>query len=97
MAIADGAFWTVKRFGADQSRKYKDQIKDRIRLLAAGQLTGQFCRDLIAPNLRADLRLVRAGRHAIIYIETAQMITILDVVHLSAELTARLTDPGPLD
>jgi len=97
MAFADVAFWTVQRFGADQSRKYKDQIKDRVRLLAAGHLTGRSCRDLIAPNLRADMRLIRAGRHAIIYIETARMIIILDVVHLSADLTARLTDPGPLD
>lgn len=101
-AYADAAMeaisnWSTDHFGAGQAYRYCAELLDRIDSLAQGHLTGQSCRDLIAPDLRADLRLIRAGRHAIIYVETAQMITILDVVHLSADLTARLTDPGPLD
>ena len=97
-AYADAAMeaisnWSTDHFGAGQAYRYCAELLDRIDSLAQGHLTGQSCRDLIAP----DLRLIRAGRHAIIYVETAQMITILDVVHLSADLTARLTDPGPLD
>lgn len=77
--------------------KVRRRLVKRVLLLANGQLAGQSCRNIIAPDLRSDLHLIRSGRHFIIYLETSRNIRIIDVLHQSSDLMSRLADIGPLD
>jgi toxin ParE1/3/4 len=82
--------YSVENFGTRRAEVYVEDILARCRALAAGNVPHQACRALFADDIRADLRLVRAGSHVIIFTEEVREIRILDIIHQSADITRRL-------
>jgi toxin ParE1/3/4 len=94
-SLGEISTWTYERFGERQADKYGDQLLQRVSDIAEGTAPSRACRDVFAPDLSADLRFTRSGRHFVVFIETALEILIVDFIHQSADIGRRLEDPGP--
>jgi toxin ParE1/3/4 len=81
------------QFGPKQSTAYVRDLLGRCRDLARGRVPHRACRDVFAPDARADLRFARSGRHVIVFVETPGGPLILDFLHQSVDLTRRLETP----
>ena len=62
--------------------------------LAAGEAPSQDCRRLIDPDLIDDLRFTRVGQHFIVFVEMADQVIIVDVLHSRSDLPRRLAALG---
>ena len=82
--------YTKERYGRDQMKFYLDNLLARCRALAAGHVPHQSCRTAFADDLREDLRFARVGQHFVIFTETAGAVQIIDFIHQSAEISAKL-------
>ena len=50
----------------------------------------QGCRRLVDPELPGDLRFTRTGRHFIMFVVDAALVTIEDFLHARSDLPRRL-------
>jgi plasmid stabilization system protein ParE len=89
-SLLEIALWTEEHFGPAQADRYRDLLIARCLALAAGELPHRSCRVAIAPDLAEDLRFVSAGRHVVIFTETATALHVVDFLHGSADLKGRL-------
>ena len=91
--------WTAEKFGAPQSRIYRDTLVRAIRELADGpDITGSKARDEILPGLRT-LHVARHGRrgsHILMY-RAAPLSTIEIVRILHDRMDLQRHSPGPLN
>ncbi len=87
-----GAF-SRETFGKARGEAYVASLLDRCRNIASGWLPSRSCRAQFGDDLRDDLRFVRAGKHVVIFIETATAILIVDFIHQSADIGGRLGGP----
>ncbi len=96
LTLEDVIRWTIKHFGLDQAERYKNQLINRLSVLAADELPhGLPCNSLLAGHREVvDLEYYREGRHFIIYRNTVDGIFVLDFVHGSRDLQAILYDLG---
>jgi toxin ParE1/3/4 len=83
--------WTRSEWGPQQAISYRRILGQAIADLAMGKGVSQSCRSAFAEELRADLRFIRAGRHFVVFVQKPNQLEILDILHQSADLTARLT------
>jgi toxin ParE1/3/4 len=86
--------WTADKFGARQSRIYRDALLQAIGELADGpDAAGSKNRDEILPGLRT-LHVARRGRHArhfLIYrFAAGNVVEVLRILHDRMELTRHL-------
>ena len=89
--------WTAEKFGARQSRIYRDTLVRAIRELADGpDLTGSKARDEILPGLRT-LHVARRGRrgsHILMYRAAPQStIEIVRILHDRMDLQRQAQFP----
>jgi toxin ParE1/3/4 len=94
-ALNEIAAWTYKTFGLQQAEIYQETLIGRCRAIADGTAVSQSCSLLIGPFIQHDIRFVRAGEHFVIYVESDELIVILDVLHTRCDLPrklAQLTD-----
>ena len=89
-SLIDIARWTVETFGSRQAAAYEEDLITSCRNIAAGEAKTQDCRRLIDPYLQEDLRFARAGQHFVIFIEDADQVIIVDILHGRADLPRRL-------
>lgn len=82
--------YTRDRYGKGQMQDYLDHLLLRCKLLANGNLPSRSCRTVFADDLREDLRFVSAGQHFIIFTEALGGIVVVDFLHQSADISARL-------
>lgn len=85
--------WTLDLFGPEQAARYEAALTDGVEELQRGTLTGRDCR-LLAPGggVGDDLRYVRIGAHYLIFLESADEIGVVDLVHGSRDLEAILKE-----
>ena len=84
--------YSIATFGAIRGEAYVANLLERCHGLAAGTLPHQSCRAIFAADVRSDLRLVRAGRHTIIFTESLSEVRIVQIIHQSADIARRLRD-----
>jgi plasmid stabilization system protein ParE len=89
-SLVDIAEWTLRTFGPRQAAAYEEDLIARCAEIAAGTAPSQDCRRLIDPNLPEDLRFARAGQHFIVFVEDAENVTIIDVLHSRSDLPGKL-------
>jgi len=87
--------WTLLTFGERQADAYSAKLRAACQKITEGRAQHQSCRAVFPPDLREDLRLVRAGRHFIIFVEDEQRVLIVDFVHQSSDLPKRLAGSVP--
>lgn len=83
------AVWTLEHFGSRQADVYQQELVNRCKALALGELSSQSCAALIGPDLGADMRIVRAGAHVIVFVESRDEIVVMDFVHQREDLAAK--------
>ncbi|MBY6120508.1 type II toxin-antitoxin system RelE/ParE family toxin [Mameliella alba] len=93
-ALQEIARWTAETFGPRQARRYGQELIDACTALADGRALSRPCRRLIDPALPEDLRFARVGRHFIVFIDAPDRITVVDVLHVRADLPRRLAALG---
>ena len=91
-ALIDIARWTFETFGPRQADAYAEDLIATCRDIAAGTVQTQDCRRLIAPDLPEDLRFARVGQHFVVFLEGADEVIIIDVLHSRSDLPRRLAD-----
>ncbi len=84
------AVYSKENFGARRGEEYARTLHVRCAALAKGELSGRSCRDVFAPDLRADLRFVASGSHYIVFSESELDVLIVDFIHQSADVGGRL-------
>ena len=90
-SLADIGEWTVLNFGAQQAKRYTDQLVAQCKAIVRGRAVSQSCRTMFADDLAADLRFTRAGQHFVIFVEAPDEVLIVDFLHQSADIAGRLT------
>ncbi len=70
----------VKTWGRGQADKYRDLIRDRMKVLARGEVSGTLA-DNIAPGLRRQV----VGSHAIWFRLDGERLVVLRVLHQSRD------------
>jgi plasmid stabilization system protein ParE len=88
-ALTEIALWTIRRFGTAQADRYEAELISRCEALARGEIEGQDC-SILAGEGAEGLRFVRAGRHYVVYVEIADEVVVLDLVHGRADLPRHL-------
>ena len=68
--------FSADRWGVERAERYIGTIRTRCEALAAGTLRGPS-----AGAIRAGYRRVAAGSHVVFYRETAQVVTVVRVLH----------------
>lgn len=80
-AIAE---FSIDRFGVDQARLYRDQLKDRFSQLAENPALGRR-----AEQLAQGLRRFEHGSHIIFYIPSGSGILAVRVLHYHMDVARR--------
>ncbi|TRO96524.1 type II toxin-antitoxin system RelE/ParE family toxin [Glycocaulis profundi] len=93
-SLSSIAVWTRQTFGDRQAHAYRDELIAACRSLAEGAALSRSCRELFAPDIAEDLRFMRCGMHFIVFVQTADAVSIADFVHARADLPARLAALG---
>lgn len=91
-ALVDIARWTHQTFGPRQAAAYEEDLVAACRDIAAGIARSQDCRRIIDPDLPEDLRFARVGQHFVIFIEDAEQVIVVDVLHSRSDLPRRLAN-----
>lgn len=94
-SLVDIARWTLQTFGSGQAAAYEEDLLARCREIAAGAALSQDCRRLIDPDLPEDLRFTRCGQHFIVFVEDADSVVIVDVLHSRMDLPRKLAALSP--
>lgn len=89
-SLVEIARWTFKTFGPRQAEAYEADLIARCAAIAAGEAPSQDCRRLIDPDLPDDLRFTRAGQHFIVFVDMAELVIIVDVLHSRSDVPRRL-------
>lgn len=85
--------YSRENFGRERGETYVVALMERCHMVASGQLPTQSCRSAFGESLRSDLRFTRSGRHIIIFVDMPTEILIVDFIHQSADIGARLEGP----
>ena len=93
-ALLDIARWTLDTFGPRQAAACEDDLIARFEAIAAGSAPNRSCRALVGPSVDADLRVARSGQHFIVFVENADEVIIVDLVHARSDLPAKLARLG---
>jgi plasmid stabilization system protein ParE len=94
-SLVEIALWTTRTFGPRQANLYEEDLIAACRAVAAGTALSYGCRDVIDPGLPEVLRFTRAGQHLVVFVEQADAVIIVDVLHSSSDLPRRLADRLP--
>ncbi|MPQ96152.1 type II toxin-antitoxin system RelE/ParE family toxin [Thioclava electrotropha] len=78
------AQWTIARFGQRQSEIYEAELIERCEAIVAGQAHSQSCAILV--DDAEDLRFARAGEHFLVFLDTADEVIIIDILHARSDL-----------
>ena len=89
---ADILAWTLDTFGHAQAERYADLLERRLGDIRQGiahvrtgaQITGHARHD--------RLRIVSAGQHFVLFVETAEEIRILALLHSRSDLSRHFPD-----
>jgi plasmid stabilization system protein ParE len=92
--LAEIARWTVQTFGERQADAYEADLIDRCDAIAAGTAPSRSCRDVFDTALDPRLLFSRCGGHFVVFIETSDVVVIVDFIHARADLPERLADVG---
>ena len=68
---------------------------ERCSLLPTDAVPFRSCADAIDSALPSSLRMIRAGSHVVIFYATDAEIVVLDFLHQSADLAARIAGLSP--
>lgn len=88
--IAD---WTFDQFGPRQAEVYMAKLHGACHRLADGVLRGRSARAEWGGGIAAGLLFVRVERHVVLFVETAEEVVIVDVLHGAMDLPRRVTKP----
>ena len=95
-SLTEIARWTHETFGPRQAAAYEEDLIARCVDIAGGTAISQGCRQLIDSALPEDLRFTRCGQHFIIFVETPEIVIVLDFLHSRTDLPGRLAElAGP--
>lgn len=87
--LAEIAIWTLETFGPRQADAYEEDLILHCELIANGTAQHQSCAILVA-GIVEDLRFTRAGQHFIVFMENDDEVIIVDFLHSSNNLPAKI-------
>lgn len=93
-ALRDIAIWTVETFGKRQAEAYAEDLIEKCQALSDGLAQSRDCRRLIDADLPENLRFARSGQHFVVFIDGPDRMVVIDVLHVRADLPARLAALG---
>ncbi|MDJ1008746.1 MAG: type II toxin-antitoxin system RelE/ParE family toxin [Paracoccaceae bacterium] len=91
-SLGDIAGWTIERFGQRQALAYRAILDSRFASVANGVAARRPLSQLTERPEHEEVLLASAGRHLIMFVEDADSIYVLDVVHQRRDLS-RLAFP----
>lgn len=80
------ATWTMERFGYRQANKYQTELMDAFSRIADGLLNGRSGRTVWGEEVLDGLLFAKVNSHLILYFETSERITIVDILHQSMDI-----------
>lgn len=83
--LGEIADYTIAEFGIEQARKYRDQFQACFASLLDNPRLGRS-----ADNIAPQLRRIRQQAHIIFYVQTADEILIVRVLHHSMDFEQHL-------
>lgn len=83
------AIWTYDTFGPRQAQVYEESLIRRCEALAKGDVPSQSC-SILLEHSETDLRFIRSGQHFVVFLEEPAEIIIVDFVHSSTSLPAKI-------
>ncbi len=89
--LLDIADWTTVHFGTLQAAAYEQDLIDHCTAIAAGTALSRSCRQLIDPDLPEDLRFVRCSQHLIVFIDSEEIVTVVEFLHARRDLLGRIS------
>lgn len=82
--------WTFDRFGPRQAERYQTKLKAAFDRLAEGTLRGRSARVEFGEGMPEGLLFVRVERHVVLFVETAEEVVVVDVLHGAMDLPRRV-------
>ena len=78
-SLAEIAKWTIATFGPRQADAYEAELLERCKAILRGQAHGRSCAVLVDDAV--DLRFARAGEHFLVFLDRADEVIIVDILH----------------
>jgi len=89
-ALTDIANWTYQAFGAAQAESYQNDLIKCCRQIACGDNPSRPCARLISDTCPDNLRYARSGQHYVVFLDEAERVVIVDVLHVRSDLPGKL-------
>ena len=83
-SLVEIARWTIETFGPRQAELYENELLDRCDAIVQGRAYSRSCAILVEDA--EDLRFIRAGEHFLVFLDRADEIIIVDVLHSHSDL-----------
>ena len=89
-ALTDIARWTHAAFGPAQPDAYQQDLMTCCRQIASGNTSSRSCARLISHDCADNLRYARSGQHYVVFLDEAERVVIVDVLHVRSDLPGKL-------
>lgn len=87
-SLTDIARWTIDQFGPAQAERYESELLERCEAILAGTVHSRSCAVLV--DGAEDLRFVRAGEHFLVFLDGAEEVIIVDILHGRSDLAGHV-------
>ncbi len=83
-SLIEIARWTIETFGLRQAEIYEAELIARCEAVARGEVASRSCSELV--STARDLRYCRAGEHFLVFLDSEDLVVIVDVLHSRSDL-----------
>ena len=94
-SLVDIALWTSRTFGPRQAALHESELIARCEEIARGHAASRSCAVLV--DGAAELRYARAGEHFVVFLDRAEGVIVVDVLHARSDLPRHLAALAALD
>lgn len=89
-SLIEIAEWTYATFGPRQAEAYEADLIARCEAIACGEAASRDCSILVGAAPNTGLRYARAGQHFVVFLEDAEQILIVEILHGRSDLPRHL-------
>ena len=83
-SLVEIARWTIETFGQRQAEFYEVELLSRCEAILTGQVHSRSCAVFV--DDAEDLRFVRAVEHFLVFLDRADEVIIVDILHSRSDL-----------
>ena len=83
-SLVEIARWTIETFGQRQAEFYEVELLSRCEAILTCQVHSRSCAVFV--DDAEDLRFVRAGEHFLVFLDRADEVIIVDILHSRSDL-----------